>query len=364
MKNEKEDKKLRYSTTTVRDRKNLQRTMNTFYMKSNYINMKKTILGTYNFTYYTSDKYMDYKNLIYSTDTNLINLSDTDKLLEANATMFEHKKYQPYIENIINESKVMTKNLCTDELVETNNLLSREEKIITFHTRLEELSGRKLSERFVKKLYTTLRNKVLFPILYSPEYKTSMNYEIPCETYLETMMKEYYREYNKHKYLLENETKEEFTYWHSELLALEDGYEMNSAEIIGEWNDYIHELVRNKTEEHLLKCIKFLGTLIQYFILEDDYWDDELNEPIDFPVYRASYLSYYDLPIETLRDGTRRARLKYFIEITTAKPCKDIEHYDLVYVGLNNIIPKDEQIKIFNVYSNLDYRKSVFDFTP
>ncbi len=191
-----------------------------------------------------------------------------------------------------------------------------------------------------------------------------MNYEIPCETYLETMMKEYYREYNKHKYLLENETKEEFTYWHSELLALEDGYEMNSAEIIGEWNDYIHELVRNKTEEHLLKCIKFLGTLIQYFILEDDYWDDELNEPIDFPVYRASYLSYYDLPIETLRDGTRRARLKYFIEITTAKPCKDIEHYDLVYVGLNNIIPKDEQIKIFNVYSNLDYRKSVFDFTP
>ena len=88
MKNEKEDKKLRYSTTTVRDRKNLQRTMNTFYMKSNYINMKKTILGTYNFTYYTSDKYMDYKNLIYSTDTNLINLSDTDKLLEANATMF------------------------------------------------------------------------------------------------------------------------------------------------------------------------------------------------------------------------------------------------------------------------------------
>jgi len=347
--------KVRYASTTVRHRKNLQRTLNTFSEQYNFITMKPTPIGTYNFTYYMDDD-IGYENLIYRKSLVRNNLKTTTSLLKANAQMFEHKKYQPYIEKIISrtEKYIQAEN---GETVVINYFFDEDKKddmINHFHHHLEKLSGKDLTEHFVKKLYTSLKNRASFPIIYDDKHQTSKTNIIKPEKYIQEIIKDYYRDYNEYEWILE----EDFSYWRSEASRLGDENSVNNevAETIHAWNRYINELQAEKIDERFYESIDFLGAMIKNFYTEEpllEFEEDGIRSEIVFDEGFHDFM--YD---EDYFDGNK---LSHFIELKPDKKHQDIKYLGNIYLGLNTNIPKDIQEKIFNL-CYFEKRKSIFDF--
>lgn len=340
----------RYTSTTVRDKKNLQRTLNTFSEQFKYIAMEILDEPAYQFYFFDNLAAFESEYIVFDKTLAGSDLTDTNKLLEANLGMFEHKLYQAPIEMAIRKLHGLGK--LDDKVVTANAFFTKEkETVLSFlHNEIEQTIEKTLSGRFVSKLYSTLRNRVLYPFLYSSDYLASKDYKIKLfDNSIETTIRQHYNLYNEHKWILES--KEDFQLYHWQM------EEEPNNPIVQEWNQFMGFLFSNKIEKRLLENITFLGAFIDIFIAE--IAENEYPKPI------LKYLNRYKFCFISQNSTLHSMKLRRYLEFIEHQDAYNYRQIGKIHLAITKLIPDEIQYELHSLYEAIrdNKYKSVFDFS-
>lgn len=333
-------KKKRYSTTDVRDRKNWQRTLNTFSEQYNYISM--TEKKDQAFRFYFTDKLSQNisEHIIFDKELSSRDLTDTKKLLAANAQMFEHKKYQPYIVKIIMGLQSSIK--FNGKIIEANQFFNKSKEAILnhLHVKLEELSGKELTEQFIKKMYTTLKNKTLFPSLYISDSISSKAYRVKHGKSISNIINEHYKYYQEYSWIIHS--KSDFEYYFDQSEEEPDNI------IAQQWRTFIFFALKDNIEKKLYNSIEFLAEHIEPFC----------TKPLDeqeFQFYNQENLQIFISD----KNNLQGIKLKKFIEAKEKIICFNYRQRGQIHQYINILLPLSEQLEILN--SHVGIREYLYD---
>ena len=340
----------RYKCTTVKDKKNLQRTLNTFAEQYAYIAIEETNDHAYLFNFFDEFSNFLSPHIVFDKTISSLHLTETSKLLEANKQMFEHKIYQEHLARIIEEFTIYGK--AEDKVIEINVLFQKEKEsiILLLRDKLEKLSGKKLSERFALKLYTTLKNKILFPVLYSANYSDSKTYKVQPYSTIESIILEHYKYYEEYKWILESREDFSYYYWQIE--------EEPHNPIILEWHEFMSFMIENKIEDRLLDCARFLGKYIEPFI--QTFYPYTLL-PNELEKYKKQNHLFCFVSDKNRLHGLK---LKQYLECTKSPYIENYRQLGLTHFAINKAISYDDQYEIYKLYCDIvdNNYESVFYF--
>jgi len=292
----------RCSTTTVKHKRNFQRSLNRF--AENYKGIDVTFNGDDSVTFYCYNEAINptiidinKSNTIYTEHNANIRLKDINCINEAIDSMFEYNKYLTIIKEIIFEYEA--KMLFDGTTVYVNKFFTLKKDIIdVFHDKFESKAGKKFTKRFISKLYTSIKNRIIFKPLYVDEkgdyltYYSSQhsNYKPPSYfTSQVTIIKTYYNSYLKYKDMFSDSKAKAFAYYLDES---KDGKEfVKDCSIAKEWRNRYEFLVTHgiideyETNIHLLaEYIKPYthknGTVIN-FIEDGSVFEDGLDTHLE-----------------------------------------------------------------------------------
>lgn len=330
----------RYRSTTVKDKKNLQRTLNTFAEQYAYIAIEETNDHAYLFNFFDEFSNFLSPHIVFDKTISPLHLTETDKLLEANKQMFEHKIYQEHLARIIEE--FIKRATINDKVIETNVFFQEEKDsiILLLRDRLEKRSGKKLSERFALKLYTTLKNKILFPVLYSANYSDSKTYKVQPYSTIESIILEHYKYYKEYKWILES--REDFSYYYWQIEE-----EPHNPTVL-EWHEFMGFMAKNNIEKRLLDSAHFLGKHIEPFMY---FPDPDIALPNELEKYQKQNHLFCFVSDKNRLHGLK---LKQYLECTKSPYIENYRQLGLIHFAINKAIPFDDQHEIYKLYWDID----------
>jgi len=345
-------KKRRYSQSSVRHRRNFPRTLNKFSeqwhnIDVNYHEDRAT------FICYDDDSPIfgeDNAIKVFDKEVAEIKLIDVHDITEAIESMFEYETYKTALLKTA-EHFVMEKVMMDGTLKRASWLFSKgkDETLAKFHLHFEEKTGKQFSEKFIIKLYTTIKNKVMFKPIYLDEqgkYLTYFSSQFsdfkPGPTYLNTLIQELqslYKTYTEHK--------DTFTLTQAQTYAFYldkrnegESFEENSP-IAQAWREQYYFLQRSGLERSYLKSLEVLKGYIKPFTTEE-------GKVVNFQTGSKSF--------------KRNMKLHFFINQENENI--DLKRIYVQYHALSEVISLEEQQAIFDTHEMPRFRDLVHVFSP
>jgi hypothetical protein len=344
--------KHRYSQSSVRHRRNFPRTLNKFSQQWHNIDVSyhedKATFICYddNSPIYGEEN----ANRVFNKKVAEIKLIDIEDIAEAIESMFEYETYKNALLKTT-EHFVMEKIMMDGTLKKASWLFSKgkDKTLAKFHLHFEEETGKQFSEKFINKLYTTIKNKIMFKPIYLDEegqYLTYFSSQFsdfkPGPTYLNTLIQELqtlYKTYTEHR--------DTFTLTQAQTYAFYldkrnegDAFEENSP-IAQAWKDQYYFLQRSGLEYSYLKSLDVLKRYIKPFTTEDG---KVINFQTDSKLFK------------------RNMKLHFFINQEDEKI--DLKRIYVQHQALNEVISLDEQQAIFNTHEMPRFTDLVDCFSP
>lgn len=345
-------KERRYSQSCVRHRKNFPRTLNKFSEQWDKIDISyQEDKATFICYDETSKIYgEDNANKVYDKKIAQIKLIDVEYIEEAINSMFEYETYREALQTA-SDNFIIERIMLDGTVKKVSWLFSKDKEptIGKLHTHFEEETDKKFSSRFISKLYSSIKNRLMFKPIYLDEngnYLTYFSSQFsdfkPGPTYLNTLIQELETLY---KVYIEN--RETFSITHAKTYAFYfdkrnegDLFEENSP-IAQAWKDQYYFLQTSGLESAYLKSIEVLKRYIKPFTTKE-------RKVINFHTNSKSF--------------KRNLKLHFF----THQENENID-FKRIYVqhqALNEVINLEEQQAIYDTPEMPKFRDLVDFFSP
>lgn len=266
--NEKKTRKRR-SSTIVKDKKHIQRTVNTFMKKASYITMQDYGDKRYEFEY--KDEYPPKMQefLLYNVETYRMKINDTQLLLEKTTDLTEYRPYIEVLKIVINELQYIkivdghdatfNKFLKVYQDVEDDDAMVINKIILT----IEDTMNKTISEKLAKMLHTAIKNKILFD-----NVDTTSFHKVD---YLRNELLTQRSFYNKYSWVLDYE--DDFYNFRQKLNSVKEQYGEHYPEYIDskviEWVEFEDVLIENNVIKDLKIIVSRIGKTLAYFYESD-----------------------------------------------------------------------------------------------
>lgn len=285
MKEKEEEKNNRYSYTVVRHKKNIQRTLNKLFehcdvitmyqMESNAWVINRKVNNPKTTNPLKVQKLQELTQVIFDRFEYEKTIKDTKALIKVVKGIFEYPQYHSALIQIIS-SYEETITLQEHNITQNRFFLQDEKTILSeLQTELQKIMKTDLSSQFIKRLYSSLHNRIKFPILYATSYEESKASDFSTmkssskkslySNYLERLIKNYYEYYKEYAYLIS--LRKEFNFYFDKN---NEGYAFPENDNTAlEWREKYFFLIKYGIWEKLFECIDQLYKFIEPF-LEDE----------------------------------------------------------------------------------------------
>ena len=334
-----------WTRTTVKHKKNFQRTLNRFAERFNFIDMEvneNARTCTFFCQEWLSDILnRDKLNIVFDKVAADESMRSYDKVMLAIESMFEHGKFIPLLKQVVEEY--------ADKIVSVID--TREHRVTKFLTHREltlkyiELAlirtypQQDFSERFIVKLYNNIRNRVVFKFLYTDENGAYIDYHESKEgrygtrsrytkktPALEQRLREHYDFYLEYWQFFTLKRAKEFAYY---LDTSKDGYEFPfDDDYVESWRENYRFLSENGIIKSFYESIDFIG---QYL------------EP--FGVNHSEVVSLVS------EDGrVFESRVQKHLEEHHPDRLNDLKMLTIMYRAIQHVISPEDQVFIMQTY--------------